>query len=98
MSKRAFPSIQRCESHRSEEGPRQICCYAAEVLRLRERATIIDGMRQTEREIVANANLKIKNAAVVLAAARRFVPDPQIIQWERRELDLHAAFVAFDKP
>ncbi len=43
------PIVQRCDRHSSDDGPVGRCCFAAEVVRLRNRAVLVDGMRETER-------------------------------------------------
>lgn len=41
--------VQQCDKHH-QGGRLERCCYAAEVVRLRERAVLVDGMRETERK------------------------------------------------
>lgn len=65
-------------------------------------AGVDEGRRQLTATVAAQLermlamDKRLAAAERVLTIARKFVPDPTTIQWERREIELRVAFAAWD--
>lgn len=67
--------VERCDRHTSQDGRLERCCYAAEVARLRNRATLVDGMRETERAMAEGARSEAATLReIVLRVRDKWVP------------------------
>jgi hypothetical protein len=69
----------------------------ADLDEMRRVANLMNGFDDPFATLLRAAVDELEAARRVIHQARRFVPDPDVIQWERREVDIRDALDAYDK-